>query len=316
MPSAQVPALIRLALFDIDGEAALSRELLQQVEERLLAAIFPHLLDAPDDFDQWFLSSQNTLVKQLANQKSKMGGRLPREDVRRALLHLGWQAYGYVGPCIHGLMRTIKNSLPALNDYEKGLFEHMHESQPYYGNLPAALLAERMPFLRRGVLAIWNDPQNPVHVGVLHRLFDDYGQMVRARRTADQQFKRKGGAIREHPGASDSHDEAAGASKSEDSIRKRSNLGPVTQAGLSIGCSENVCAPPARNQLFADIADHLRELHGIECPVRCTQWDYRLEEETAEPLTIVVRCECQQVAKSIRLSRELFAREARRILDP
>jgi len=89
-------------------------------------------------------------------------------------------------------MRAIKNSIfPPLNDEEKRLFEHMHECQPYYGDLPAALLAERMSFLRQAVLAIWDEPHNPQHVGVLHRLLACYAEMAATRRQADRESKKR-----------------------------------------------------------------------------------------------------------------------------
>ncbi|MEN6495345.1 MAG: hypothetical protein ABFD16_13780 [Thermoguttaceae bacterium] len=95
------------------------------------------------------------LIHQIAQPKGKRGGRLHHEKVRQALLHLGWRAYQYVGQCVHVLMCAIKNSMPCpLNDEERQLFKRMHESQPCYGGMPLALLAERSSFLERAVLAI------------------------------------------------------------------------------------------------------------------------------------------------------------------
>ena len=198
----EVPNLVRMALFDLPaGEKAPSKELVEIVTERLLAAIDRHLDDSGEAFDAWFTGSKNSLLKQIAQQKSKPGGKLSRDDVRRALLHLGWQAYSYVGQCVHALMRTIKNSVPVpLNETEKRLFETMHESQPVYGDLPLALLAERARYLRQAILAMWNEPENGDHLRVLHRLLAYYAEMASKRREADRQSKqrcRSGPAARE-----------------------------------------------------------------------------------------------------------------------
>jgi hypothetical protein len=189
----KVPVLVRSALFDIEPwQDALSAERVEIVMERLLEAVDSHRDDSQNEFHEWFFGPHNSLVKQIAQQKSKQGGKLTREIVRRAVLEHGVRAFEYVGPCVNALMRTIKNSMaPPLNDEEKRLFEHMLESQPYYGNVPAAMLAERMQGLEIGVLAIWNEPQNQVHVRVLHRLLHYYAEMAQKRRGADSQSKKR-----------------------------------------------------------------------------------------------------------------------------
>lgn len=311
----EVPALIRSALFDnVHGD--LPDELIGYVEERLVTALHGHLLDSSEDFEKWFFSADNSLVKQLAKQKKPAGGRLDEDDVRRVLLELGWLAYAYVGPCVHALMRTIKNSIPELDEQEQCLFEHMHERQAYYGGFPACLLAERMTFLRRGVLAIWNAPGDDMHVRVLHRLLSYYAEMARTRRAADLQSKQKCGASGENETARDGHDEVTDAFEVGFSGPHPMSLGPPTQAGVVIGSIEDASAPQSAHQLFNDVVDHLRELNGIKCPNRCGVWGYQLVDLMAQTLTIDIRCECQQVAQAIRLPREMFENVARWILEP
>ena len=79
--------------------------------------------------------------------------------------------------CAAYVVRPVRAPDP-LNDEEKLVGEHMHESQSYYGGLPAALLAERMDFLRPAVLAIWDNPGNQDHVRVLHKLLQYYMEMA------------------------------------------------------------------------------------------------------------------------------------------
>ena len=151
-----------------------------------------HESDIADEFYKWFSGPNNSLIKQIAQQKNQPGGKLSREDVRRTLLHLGIEAFQFLGPCVDALMRTIKKSIPQpLNEKEKRLFEHMHESQPEYGNLPAALLADRMSDVELAVLAIWDEPESQEHIRVLHRLLYHYSEMAKRRRQADAQCKNR-----------------------------------------------------------------------------------------------------------------------------
>jgi len=254
------------------------------------------------------------LITQIAKQKRQPGGPLQQADVRRALLHLGWQAYGYVGQCVHALMRTVKNSLSDLHERERRLFEHMYESQTYYGDLPAALLTERLPFLRQGVLAIWNEPDNLVHVAVLHRLLRYYVQMACSRRLADRQIKKSSTALRE------SIDDAVGDDSPDASDRRiqsdeEDTARPEPPGRHEMRLHHENFAQATEQRLFTEVAEHLRELHKIECPARCLDWDYRLASEPGDIVTIAVCCECQRVSTTIKLSRESLADEVHRIVD-
>lgn len=316
-----VPGLVQAALFEMDdSEDPPSLEFMNLVTERLLEAIQPHLSDSQEDFDRWFSPAAGSLVKQIAKQKRQPGGKLVHEYVRRVLLRLGWQASEYVGPCVHLLMQMIKNSLPEpLNDEERRRFEHMHENRPYYGNLPAALLAERMEFLRRAVLAIWDEPHNQEHIGALHRLLMCYVEMVDARRAADRQSKQ-----RPHRGACgvDHATNIANNAMAEDSATSEESLGsedgqvtPEVRAGGPVRLVDNLhFAVSGDTNPFAEVADHIRELQGIECPAGCTNWEYCLEGNAEDSVTIALRCECGQVRQKIQITRNEFSGHAQRLL--
>jgi hypothetical protein len=190
-PDHKVASLVRIALFDLDRiEPQPDEELVGYVQARLLAAMERHLNDSREDFAKWYFASNNSVIKQIAKQKTAPGGELAQSDVRQAMLCLGWRAYQYVGQCVHALMRTIQNSIrPSLTHREQTLFQHMFEAQPYYAGFPLALLAERMDFLRTAVLRIWGEPDNPTHVAVLHRLLFMYAAMASDRRAADRHSK-------------------------------------------------------------------------------------------------------------------------------
>ncbi len=317
----EVPHLVRMALFDLPaGEKAPSRELVEIVTERLLAAIDRHFDDSGEAFDAWFTGPKNSLVKQIAQQKSKPGGKLSRDDVRRALLHLGWQAYSYVGQCVHALLRTIKNSVPVpLNETERRLFETMHESQPVYGDLPLALLAERARYLRQAILAIWNEPENGDHLRVLHRLLAYYAEMASKRREADRQSKqrcRSGPAARETGNAVDRTRDDNSRLNREDSNCPENPLAANCQFAGSFEFLENLHGQrPAADEPFAQVADHIRELRQIACEGNCGGWDFRCENVTNDPVTILMRCACGRVERKIDVSVDEFAEHAERILS-
>jgi hypothetical protein len=260
-------------------------------------------------------------LKQLAKQKGKPGGKLSQEDVRRALLHLGWQAYEYIGPCVHALMRTIKNSIsPPLNDEEKRLFEHMHESQPYYGGLPAAMLAERTGFLQLAILAIWNDPQNQDHVRVLHRLLQCYAEMVRRRRAADCQSKRR---CQDQPQGPSSAAGCSDLGKNKDVGVAAETMIPEDEMPASelraVGDVEFIenrdSARSSAADPFVEVADHIRELNHIECMSGCTAWEYQRDDNSQESVTILLRCECGRTQRKIHMSMGEFAHQAETVLQ-
>jgi hypothetical protein len=321
----EVMPLVRMALFDIDSsEGAPLEELVEIVAERLLEAIDRHLDDFQEAFDQWFSGSSNSLVKQIAQQKSKRGGELPREDVRQALLHLGWRAYGYVGQCVHTLMRTIKNAMPdPLNDEEKRLFERMYESQPYYGDLPLALLAERLSFLRLAILAIWESPQDQDNVRVLHRLLWYFADMVSRRREADRQSKRRSQG--DPPTSLEEPCSVDGAAKEDAALNTDDpDLEDVRHVsrnrGRSVRLIDNLHSRPSTEEgPFAEVADHIRELYRIKCDAHCGHWEYYREKEgteneETESVYIMMRCECGRVAQKLEIPLREFADHARNVL--
>lgn len=301
----EVPHLVRMALFDIDSsEGAPYEELVEIVAERLLEAVDPHLDDSQEAFDQWFSGPSNSLVKQIAQQKKKRGGELSREDVRQALLCLGWRAYDYVGQCIDALMRTIKNAMPdPLNDDERRLFERMYERQPYYGNLPLALLAERLSFLRLAILAIWEAPQDQDNVRVLHRLLWYFADMVSRRREADRQSKQRSEG--DPPTSLEEACTVDGATREDAALNTddpdlKDGRRVSRNRGMSVRLIDNLhCRPSAEEGPFAEIADHIRELKRIKCDAGCERWEYHGEKEETELVTIAIECRCGRVAQKL-----------------
>jgi hypothetical protein len=316
----EAAGLVQTALFDRGGSTgAPSPQVLETVTSRLLEAINSHLDDEREAFDAWFCGPSNSLVKQIAQQKSGPG-RLPREDVRQALLYLGWQAYTYVGQCVHALMRTIKNSIPEpLNEEERCLFEQMHESQPYYGGLPLAMLAERTAFLKRAALAIWNEPGNSEHIRVLHRVLNYYGEMMSKRRQADRQSKQHtpGETIeisRQDQAAHDARKHDQDTCEDSSRVEVRDSAAGVCRGGQGELVEDLHFSRVSKQSPFSEVAEHIRQLDGIECAAGCVHWEYHRHGEFKESVTIELRCECGQVQRIVKLSVQEFTERVQEIL--
>ena len=134
----EIPILVRMALFEQDpSQEKPSPERLLTVQKRVAALLEKHSHDSREQFEKWFFGPNNTVLKEVAQMTDEQGGRLTLQEVRQAFLELGWQAYEVVGERLDFFMKAIKSLIPRpLTEEERRLFEHMHESQPYYGNLP------------------------------------------------------------------------------------------------------------------------------------------------------------------------------------
>ena len=298
----RLPALIQTALFNVNRtDPGLSEEFVEIVMERLLEAIHSHINDPQERFEAWLYGANSSVIKQIAKQRRARGGKLPQDDVREAFLHLGWRAYTYVGQGVHSLMRTIRNAMPdPLNEQEQRIFSHMHESQPYYGNLPLTLLAERSDALGLAIQAIWNEPENEDHVPVLHRLLAYYADMARRRRAADRRSKQQ---CQANSPKKDCTDDRTAERKDDRHVS-------------SVPLIENLHSPSSTdNGFFADVAEHIRELTGLVCDNECENWDYLLESESDDCLTIDMRCECGRVVWREKISRDRFVNAVDEVLQ-
>ncbi len=125
-------------------------------------------------------------MKQLAKRKSPPGGERPIEEIRLALLDIGWEAYSFVSRCLGCQMRAFANALPnPLGSLERDIFDQMHLPQAHLGGLPLILLADRFDFCWVAIRDVVENPGDRVKISILHRMLDYYADLVRARRKAD-----------------------------------------------------------------------------------------------------------------------------------
>jgi hypothetical protein len=130
-------------------------------------------------------------------------------------------------------------------------------------------------------MAIWSDPLNPLHIGVLHRLLSYYADMSRRRRAADRQSKRRVDVVKRF--AAPAPD---AVSLSIVLLKLRNNC---------VCCKESIARSAVPNG-------------------NTTPRTKRRNGETAKRATIVCRCECGQVVRLIGLTRERFAKQAQAVL--
>jgi hypothetical protein len=234
------------------------------VLERALPALYRHLHQPASDFDAWLRGRHNSFVGQLAKQKNPEGA-LDKDLVRAALSDLGWDSYRYVADCVDTMMRAYRYCLPDdLTAAEAAWFARMHFKQPYLGDLPLALLVERADLLLAAVWPIWEKPDDPERIAVLHRLLDFYGEMATRRRAIDRIMKAR-----------------------QDGARQTSNY--TIECEFDPEHDQAVREPVP--ELFVDIAEEVRRRRGIVCDCAVPAWQDRLASVEGDQIVIDHGCE-------------------------
>lgn len=275
LPEDKVPLLVCSALFDIDPTEKPDARLVEIVEERLLTALHRHLQDDDFAFEKWFLGPKNSLVHQLSKQKRSPGGELEEGEVRKVLLHFGWQAYEFASNCVRAQMRTFQNALPhSLTATEKLLFEHMHLPQPYLANLPLVLIIPRFGFCKGVLWEIWEHLPDLSRVPILYRMLDYYCTLATRRRQADRLIK----------------------------------------GSRPVEFKEKAYVPSDQSDVFQEIAAEIRDIHKIDCGCPRREWYAELEGRPRTKVRILHRCLQCAYEQETTLTREEFAEIGRSIL--
>jgi hypothetical protein len=290
----EVAGLIRAALFEESSICVTpDAHFLEIVTDRLLAWFASHLRRPQEAFDRAFFPGKSNFIKAIADQPTSPGGVLPHDDVRQALLHLGWQSYEDVSRCLARFVSWLLESLPEpLDNVERRLFEQVYLPQPHFGNLPLALLKERGGFIRNVVTGLWENPGDNLLIGALHRLLDVYRQMAVNRREADRRFKHRAG----------------GAGQ---------NVHEVTGQEWAFLAA---AAPRTTNDIFDAIAEFLATRWRLACDWCGGTWTARVvrQEASSRPKGVVeleVVCECGRITRAEVMSVDEFRRLAARFID-
>lgn len=288
----EIEHVVRSCLFESEAFLEpIDDETREMVTQRLADAMNKHKLDTLEEFNRWMFDSHSSLIKQLAKQKKPKGGELPRDLVRRVLLHLGWESYRAVGECLNVYMRWVRNSLPdELTEDEQELFDLLYLRQPFLANLPLALIVERLHFLKPALLRLWNTGFSEEKVRVLHRMMYYYAELASNRREADRRSKKN---------KSPMGDSSVGEIESETPLEVALNpyLAAANQPDIDP---------------FREAVEHLMELHGVRCEPGCANWDYEIVSQDDNSYKIDIYCECPE-PNSFEVSKEEFEKERQRL---
>jgi hypothetical protein len=187
--------LLRLALFNLgSADVPVDEKTKEETVERFQESLRNHLEDSVEDFAEWFFQKRDGIVHQISKRKSGPGP-IDRAVVREVLLELVFLALRYTGQCVHvqmlDFLRAIK---PPLSAGDEAVFEVLYLGQPWLAGIPLAVLHRYFAPLREAIEDLWADPRNPEMAGVLLRLLEYHGEMVRKRRQADRTAKQAGPA--------------------------------------------------------------------------------------------------------------------------
>lgn len=262
---AQARAVVRMALFDFDpADATLAGETRAVTQARFLRAVERHVhLDA-EAFQRWLFDDLDNIVHAIAKQTNG-GVRVERAEVREGLLELAFDAYTYLGDCVCLQMQAFAQALPSpLTAPERGVYAAMYYKQHFLGGLPLVLLVDRLDVLREAVLDLWDEPADERRAGVVLRMLSDYGVMVRNKRAADRDAK-----------------------------RRRAARAATGRPSATVTCNLEALASGPTSDPFRVIAADLRERRGAGCACPTTaRWRAAVVgDPAADPVTIEDGCE-------------------------
>jgi hypothetical protein len=188
---AEARRLLRFNLFDLGpADCHIDENTKEEIVARFREALDRHLADSTEEFDRWFFEKRDGIVHQISKRKSGLGP-IAREVVRQTLLELVFDSLPYNGQCVHIQMYAFAGAiLPSLTDSERSVFELQYCSQPWLGDVPLILLHRYLQPMREAIIDMWDEPQIREHPGVLLRVMQFHGEMVRKRREADRAAKR------------------------------------------------------------------------------------------------------------------------------
>jgi hypothetical protein len=266
----EVPALVRMALYDSPLGEKVDPTTANQVVQRAQEALELHLADETNDFDRWFNGSHNSFNGQIAKRKRAPGGKLKRDVVHKGLFEQGWRAYQYVADCVHTAFYLFRQLLPVpLNVLENRVFERMYLKQKYFGDLPSLMLTERFPQLQPILTNVWEDEDNTEAVAIMHRLLEYYAEMAPERRSADRrtQSRKKGTQRKEHI--------TVDVELPTDELIENKTRMTTPNKGLNV---------------LEDLADKLRLAKGISCGCKNPDWGMRSNGIDGEEAKVTLHC--------------------------
>ncbi len=181
--------VIRMALFALsESTDEVTEKQLSYVATHVRSSLRDHLDDSDEQFKKWIADPDSNLLHRI---EKRPDCRMSRDQVKHALLELGWTSMRMLGQCIDVQMTAFRDAIPvALTAREDFYYRHAYLANPAYGGLPLLLLRDRYEDLSAAITNVWNNPCDRGAIAVLHRVMLYYAALIGNRRAADRMYKR------------------------------------------------------------------------------------------------------------------------------
>jgi hypothetical protein len=185
-----IAGLLRLAFFTLGLETPeVHSDDIEYVRDRVQESLLQQRDVGTDEFRLWIEDPKSNLIRRIAKRADC---RLSRQQVRAALIELGWQSFRQLGQCVDTVMASFLEALPnRLCEADQALFSRMYLAQQDTGGMPLILLHDRFEVLRPAILEIWSNPTSPLPIQVLWQMIYWYSNLVENRRSGDRRSKQR-----------------------------------------------------------------------------------------------------------------------------
>lgn len=256
------------------------------VAEQVKTSLRDHLADTTEEFNRWIEDPKANLIHRIQKRK---GGPTDRQQVKEALLHLGWRSFDMLARCFDAQKRAFRESLPEpLTKSENAIFEHTYLAHPAFGGVPLAFLSDRLGFLKETILETWIYPGDKRAVAVVHTMMHYYSALASGRRAGDRRYKQK----------------AKHKTRTSRVSRDESLVDDVpTEKEFS------------QQQVFKEAARRLATAAGFDCEFEDAEWDAKLTAKDDTQLEICIYNPAHNFIETLCVSPEEFESIARKILE-
>jgi hypothetical protein len=184
----EIQSIVRQSLFVLTP--AVSRSQLAYVTRHILSSLAEILEGDLDSLTRWI---EDRETNQLHKIEKLNECPMERDQVRAAIIELGWRATVMMAECVDAQFRVFRDALQEpLTPSENVLFEQTFlMNRSFY--LPLVILHDRIEFLREAILNLWMNPDDGDALGAVHGMLYVYASMIEKRREADRRYKRHAG---------------------------------------------------------------------------------------------------------------------------
>lgn len=189
--SIQIP-IAQTLLFDaVDDPDQITPELKDRVAERFWNLIVSHSGDDAATFNNWFSDKRDDIIKHISKLRAD-GGPIDRRLVRQTLVHLVADSWHWCGQAIITAMNFLQPSLlPEATEAELSAYRLFYCRNPHLGSIPLVMFHQEVPKVRPALEALLDESEATGNWGRLHTALQVYAQILRERRDADRDAKRK-----------------------------------------------------------------------------------------------------------------------------